>query len=148
MTDRPHESDVTSRDEAAADTLLALVQDLALELHPQRQSVAFTTLESSLEHELGFDSLGRVELLQRLERTFSVHLPDDVLATAETPRDLLRAVAVAGRVLRDASARPTLTMPLVAARGRPIARRHAGRCADWHTQGACTPPTSLFLRRG
>jgi 1-acyl-sn-glycerol-3-phosphate acyltransferase len=49
-------------------------------------------LDSSLERELGFDSLGRVELFERLERTFDVRLAEHLLATAETPRDVLRAI--------------------------------------------------------
>ena len=47
---------------------------------------------------LGFDSLGRGELVARIEAAFDVTLPDQVLASAETPRDLLRAVlGAAGR---------------------------------------------------
>jgi 1-acyl-sn-glycerol-3-phosphate acyltransferase len=144
MVDQPRESDVTSRDEAAADTLLALLRALALELHPRRQSVAFTTLESSLEQDFGFDSLGRVELLQRLERAFGVHLPDDVLATAETPRDLLRAVAVAGRVYPTAAAPPRLNAPLAAVEAAPL---RAGTLADvliWHTQAHPHRPHLYF----
>jgi 1-acyl-sn-glycerol-3-phosphate acyltransferase len=71
--------------------LLEYVQDLASELHPQRTPPA-VSLDTSLERELGFDSLGRMELLHRLERAFSVHLPEQLLVSAETPRDLLRAV--------------------------------------------------------
>ncbi|MDP3136383.1 MAG: AMP-binding protein, partial [Burkholderiaceae bacterium] len=48
------------------------------------------TLDSSLERDLGVDSLGRVELLLRAEREFGVSLPERVLTSAETPRDLLR----------------------------------------------------------
>ena len=48
--------------------------------------------DSNLERDLGLDSLERAELLLRLERLFGVRLPVRTLATAETPRDLLRAV--------------------------------------------------------
>ena len=47
-------------------------------------------LDSSLERELGLDSLARVELVLRLESEFGVSLPEQALATSETPRDLLR----------------------------------------------------------
>jgi 1-acyl-sn-glycerol-3-phosphate acyltransferase len=80
----------------AAD-LLRLVGEVAGELHPHRphRPEAPPTLDSSLERELGFDSLGRLELAMRLERRFEVRLPEALAAAAETPRDLLRAIAAA-----------------------------------------------------
>jgi 1-acyl-sn-glycerol-3-phosphate acyltransferase len=77
--------------------VLTLVQQLALELHPHRQPTMSVTLDSALEQELGFDSLGRMELLRRLEHACSVHLSEQAVATAESPRDLLRAVHGARR---------------------------------------------------
>jgi len=56
-------------------------------------------LDSNLERDLGLDSLERAELLLRLERVFSVHLPVRTLAAAETPRDLLRAVLAGAATL-------------------------------------------------
>ena len=53
----------------------------------RRRNVA---LDSSLEKELGLDSLARVELVLRLEQEFGASLPEQALATSETPRDLLR----------------------------------------------------------
>lgn len=133
MADHPYEADVVRHADATADTLLALVQTLALELHPHRQGLASMTLDSSLEREFGFDSLGRVELLQRLQRTFGVQLPDRVLATAETPRDLLRAVAAAGASGRVVQ---TQTAKALSPSGVEAAPAKAGTLIDvltWHT---------------
>ncbi len=77
---------------SSVEALLELVHELVLELHPQRKRSLRVTLDSALDRELGFDSLSRVELLQRLERAFGVSLPESLLAGAETPRDLWRAV--------------------------------------------------------
>ena len=60
-------------------------------------------LDSNLERDLGLDSLERAELLLRLERVFGIRLPVRTLATAETSRDLLRAV-LAGAVTAGAPA--------------------------------------------
>lgn len=71
-----------------AGRVLAVVQKVAQESRPHLQHRA--ALDSSLEKELGLDSLARVELVLRLEREFGASLPERALADAETPRDLLR----------------------------------------------------------
>lgn len=73
----------------SAEALLEQVRQLALELHPRRGRSLRVTLDSALDRELGFDSLSRVELLLRLERAFSVSLPEQLLAGAETPHDVV-----------------------------------------------------------
>lgn len=78
------------------DRLLAVVGELGRELHPGRRSAERLGLDADLERDLGLDSLARVELMMRLERAFDVSLPEQLLASAETPRDLLRAVQAAG----------------------------------------------------
>lgn len=50
---------------------------------------------SQLDRELGLGSLERVELLARLEAAFGVRLPDRVVAEANTPDDLAKALLVA-----------------------------------------------------
>jgi len=68
--------------------VLAVVAEVAREARPHVE--AYVTLDSSLERELGLDSLARVELVLRLEREFASSLPEQALASSETPRDLLR----------------------------------------------------------
>lgn len=45
-------------------------------------------LDASLQRHLNIDSLGRAELFQRIEKKFAVTLPDSLLASAETLRDI------------------------------------------------------------
>jgi acyl carrier protein len=68
--------------------VLAVVAAVAREARPHVQ--VEVALDSSLERELGLDSLARVELVLRLEREFGASLPEQALASSETPRDLLR----------------------------------------------------------
>jgi len=89
---RPIETGITS---ISADALVEMVRKLAAELHPSRAAIP-SGLDARLEQDYGFDSLGRVELLLRIERRFGVSLPEAVMAEAETPRDLLRALLAAG----------------------------------------------------
>src|SRR5262249_44062724 len=70
--------------------LLAVVAQVAREARPN--VTAHVTLDSSLERDLGLDSLARVELVLRIEREFGASLPEQALAASETPRDLLRFV--------------------------------------------------------
>ena len=67
-----------------------MVAAVATEARPNVEPRA--GLDTSLEKELGLDSLARVELVLRLEREFAVSLPEQALASSETPRDLLRFV--------------------------------------------------------
>jgi len=71
-----------------AGRVLAIVVAVTKESRPHIEPQA--TLDSSLDKELGLDSLARVELVLRLEKTFNTSLPEQALATSETPRDLLR----------------------------------------------------------
>ncbi|HER62984.1 MAG TPA: acyl-phosphate glycerol 3-phosphate acyltransferase [Desulfobacteraceae bacterium] len=69
--------------------ILDVIRQLAMELHPDF-SAATVDLDSSLDRDFGLDSLARMELLTRFENRFGIRMPEQVLATAETPRDLLR----------------------------------------------------------
>jgi 1-acyl-sn-glycerol-3-phosphate acyltransferase len=82
----------------AEQELLRLVREVAREMRPGQveRSPKRIDMRSSLERDLGLDSLGRAELVARLERAFAVRLPEEVLGSAETPADLVRALAAAG----------------------------------------------------
>jgi len=82
----------------SADAMLAVVDQMVRDTRHDR--AVHAALDSSLERELGLDSLARVELVLRLERAFDVSLPERALYAAETPRDLLRLVHASQGVRR------------------------------------------------
>jgi 1-acyl-sn-glycerol-3-phosphate acyltransferase len=86
--------------------LLDIVRALSLEIAPGRAREV--TLDSELDRQLGFDSLSRVELLQRVEQHLGARLSESVFASAETPRDLLEAVLTADSSRRSRVAAPEL----------------------------------------
>ena len=88
--------------------LLRLIESLYREVHPGRAPPP-VSLESRLTEDLGLDSLGRTELLLRVERELSVSLPAETLAGVETAADLWRAIEAAaprgeGRIAQSATA--------------------------------------------
>jgi len=98
---------------AAADAgarVLRVVTDLCREVRGGARAPR-AELDGNLERDFGLDSLERAELLLRLERAFGVRLPARTLVTAETPRDLLRAV-LAGTAPASAAA-TAVAPPLV-----------------------------------
>jgi 1-acyl-sn-glycerol-3-phosphate acyltransferase len=132
------------RAENAATRLLRVVRDLAVELHPRRAKTLSVKLDSALDRDLGFDSLGRVELLLRIERAFGVRLPEELLGQAETPRDLLNAALeskpdAAGRPLEEARL-PALE-PVEAA---PHDARTLTEVLDWHLRAHPDRPHVLL----
>jgi acyl carrier protein len=116
---------------AGADALLAVVDQMVRDTGHSRAVRA--ALDSSLERDLGLDSLARVELVLRVERAFNVSLPERALYTAETPRDLMRLVHASLGVRR--------VEPEKNIRSLVQAERGAIACAaetlldalDWHT---------------
>jgi 1-acyl-sn-glycerol-3-phosphate acyltransferase len=72
-------------------SLVAIASELAREINPDRPRMGGLT--GSLERDWGFDSLTRAELLLRVERAFSVRVPDALLGEAETLEDVVPALA-------------------------------------------------------
>ena len=101
MSDRTRE-EPTEAQVPDAPTLLAAMREVVHELHPHLGARAEVTLDSSLDRDLGLDSLSRMELLSRLERRFGAAIPEAIMANAETARELLPALLAGGRRARAA----------------------------------------------
>ena len=98
MVDSPQHSAGNGPEKASPEVVARftrLVRDLVWELHPELQRSVVVTLDSDLDRDLGLDSLGRAELVLRIDRAFKVRLPDQLLVDASTPRDLLQALVAA-----------------------------------------------------
>jgi len=130
--------------------MLELVRRLAAELRRQ-SGVAPVSLDSLLERELGFDSLARVELLARIEQAFGVSLPEQALAMAETPRDLLRAVqgctraAAAGPTQPQRISMEVLPAALGEAQAAPDITDNLVALLDWHVHAHPDRPHITLL---
>lgn len=78
----------------AGEALLLTIREIMGDLG-RGQTARAVDLDSHLEADLGLDSLSVAELLVRTEELLGVSLPEELLATARTPRDLLLAGAMA-----------------------------------------------------
>ena len=111
------------------------------ELHPQRIRFIDVLPSSRIERDLGIDSLGRTELILRIERAFRVRLPAQTIGEAETVHDLVRALEQAGpareRIALEAP--PVSALPSVPAASEA---RTLVEVLEWH---AAQHPDRLHL---
>jgi acyl carrier protein len=101
----------TSPDAEMVASLLQAIRELVAEVRPAA-STSPVRLDSRLDTDLGLDSLAVAELLVRVEELFEVTLPDELLASVETPRDLLTRLAAASSVPVRAGHPPPAAVPL------------------------------------
>jgi 1-acyl-sn-glycerol-3-phosphate acyltransferase len=127
-------------DERAA-RVLELVRRLTDEVHPHASRLT-VTLDSPFD-DMGIGSLELAELLRRVQDEFGVALPSHVLASAETPRDLLRAVTRSHAPLgKDVG----VVSPVATAPGglAPVAASTLTDALDWHA-GATPERTHIRI---
>ncbi|MBN1470333.1 MAG: acyl carrier protein, partial [Syntrophaceae bacterium] len=70
------------------DVLLKNIRELVAELHPSWPKTRKIQQDSLLSKDLGLDSLARVELLTRMEKSLNTTFEEKIFIDAETPRDL------------------------------------------------------------
>ena len=133
MAQGSSQSLATGSQAEAGKRLLGMVRDLILELHPHRKDTLRVALDSTLDRDLGLDSLGRAELLVRLDRGFNKRLPQDVLSSAETVRDLLTALLEPGAA--ETLAGSHIELPaLEPANDIPVQAATLTEALDWHVE--------------
>jgi acyl carrier protein len=112
--------------------LIAVVSELVKELQQQSKRRVDVSLSSQLDRDLGIDSLGRTELILRIERAFRVRLPIQVISEANTVGDVLAALEQASPDhLATAATLPTppTQLPLVQS---PTEAQTLVEVLDWH----------------
>ena len=144
MSLQPSKSQADEGEQQTVTVLLGLVRQLAVELQPQHNRSITVTLDSSLDRDLRFDSLSRVELVFRIEHAFGVSLPEQFLATAETPRDLLRAVQRAPSETAPTAAPEVRLAPLEETQSVPLNARTLHDVLEWHCEKHSTR-THIYL---
>jgi 1-acyl-sn-glycerol-3-phosphate acyltransferase len=128
----PRESVVAEADRAQIEArVLEIVAGLTSELQGSLAPTTIT-LDQSLERDLAIGSLERVELLLRLEQMLGVRLSDTAMMEAENPRDLARAVLMAGS--GGAERVPERVESLGAASAAPTSAGTLVEALRWHAE--------------
>ncbi len=71
--------------------LLEIIKQFVSEVKNEHTANS-VTINSYIEQDLGIDSLGRVELFLRIEKHFQMALPENLMASAETIRDIAKGL--------------------------------------------------------
>ncbi len=127
--------------ESQESDLIAVVAALVRELHPQRHRYIDIRPSSRIERDLGIDSLGRTELILRIERAFRVRLPAQTIGAAETIQDLVQALDQA-RPTRERIALETKQPPALPSVPAASEARTLVEVLEWH---AARHPDRLHL---
>jgi acyl-CoA synthetase (AMP-forming)/AMP-acid ligase II/acyl carrier protein len=130
------ESDPTQRasNQDAKAVLLQALEQLTAELHPHRSVTTPVTLQSSLDRDLGLDSLARVELLARVERRLGVRIPEKKFVEADTPQDLLDEIELAGALGRPQAARTAAPLATGDVDSAPVEATTLVEVLTWHAR--------------
>jgi 1-acyl-sn-glycerol-3-phosphate acyltransferase len=126
LTDAPNDAG-----KARERDLVNIVRGLVRELRGARGAAIEITLSSRLDRDLGIDSLGRTELVSRIEQAFRVRLPTKVIGEAETLRDLLAALGQANAESALVPA-PEPVRQMSAITGSPSEARTLIEVIEWH----------------
>ncbi len=119
--------------EECMETLGPVVAALIAEIHPTRHAALDLGLDRTLERDLGFDSLSRVELMVRVEQAFAIRMPTEVARGVETVRDLVRAV-MAAEESGEVADRSRVVMPAQALQNLPTSARTLIDVLYWHAE--------------
>jgi len=125
---------VSGKATETAARLLEIVGGLLAEIHPGQEKSAKPVLDSSLDRDLGLDSLAQVELLARIEKSFNITLPEQILATVETVRDLLRPILSSGTAKRETVARDIEAIKLDEVEESPVMAETLVEVLEWHVK--------------
>jgi 1-acyl-sn-glycerol-3-phosphate acyltransferase len=134
----------------AFNLLKELIGDLGAELHWPSSRVLALTPNTSLDRDLGLDSLSRVELAGRVERRFGVVLGEQMFLRIETVADLLDAIKSAPTY----EVSPGASEPLTEITHRmglsdielPMTAKTIVEVLEWHAQRNPNRLHSFFMK--
>ena len=104
------------------------------ELHPSRKEKHNIGYHSQLNRDLGLDSLGRAELLTRIEGEFDLILPDTLLTESKTLQDLITGILAAEGKSNIANQQSVNFLPPDHASEIPEHETTLSSVLEWHAE--------------
>ena len=132
MGNQAHTEKIQLNAEGTATGVLKIITELLAEMHAQQLITQTGNLDSTLDREVGVESLARVELLSRIEHEFHIAFPERIFIEAETPRDLLRATLSASSPKVIENITPLSQTTLAKEETAPISAKTLIDVLDWH----------------
>lgn len=119
----------------AAEPLIEIARSTLRDLRQADVDSLPLTLDSRLDHDLGLDSLARVELFSRVEQELRVRLPESLFESAETLGDIAAALARAPtwKTSTPASVTARAAAPGLAG-APPVSLETLNQVLDWHVE--------------
>jgi len=134
--------------EEAAKELLTLVRELGSELHLPRAAIDGLDLDSSFHEDLRLDSLTQVEFFSRIEKRFTVTLPEEAFTHISTPRELLESILAAEKLDHSKIAATVSHLMLRPASKIPHHPETLIDVLDWHAKNNPDRPHIKFYSDG
>ncbi|HEY0938490.1 MAG TPA: AMP-binding protein [Steroidobacter sp.] len=120
---------------ATAERVIEIARATLRDLRHEQADSLPLTLASTLDHDLGLDSLSRVELFTRIEEDMRVRLPDALFESAETLGDIaatLERAPASGTIERRPAIERSDAPPLAAA--PPASMKTLEQVLRWHVE--------------
>ncbi len=120
--------------QTTAKQLIESIRGVALELKLRPEQIESIDLDTTLDTELGLDSLTRAEFISRIGQKFELTFPQQVFTTVSTPRELLREVLAAQSIDHNAPIAKVDSLVLDKVDPSPATAQTLLDILDWHVQ--------------
>lgn len=124
----------STHEKEIASELLKAIREFAIELQIPQSRLQNLNLDTSFDHDLGLDSLSRVEFISRIETRFGLRLSETALVNVDSPRKLIEEILMSGGNLATAKKLDVSLVERAETQQQPVEAETLVDVLRWHTQ--------------